>query len=482
MNRKQRRAQKPDKPNAIDHVRAAQAAMKQGRYGYAIDHFAEAMRLEPANRDYKIQLCNLLRNIQFQKFSVGAKKIILKLLSAKGLDYQCLWQPWFSILMIDPDFQAFQDLVRGKDINPDAKMDFVDDPYFIAGINNFLGLDYDFERALQALKQKIDASEIQAKEFNKAFSRYCERNEYLTGDVPDNDNPYPIDDSITTLSDPNSDTSRLVQDQYEANPYPRWENVMVPTPTKAMLQQTHDHLIAGCGTGYAACGTALLYPNANIVALDLSRASLSYAQNKAKELGLKNITFFQADILNLEALDKTFDVIECSGVLHHMKEPFSGWKSLKEKLKQKGKMHIGLYSELGRGDVIAARDFITEKKFDAIREDIIEAREAIASLSGDHPARGVLKRRDFYSTSSCRDLLFHEMEHRFTIPQIEKHLKDLDLTFSGFNLENPQIAAQYRAAYPADKNMTNLQNWAEFEQKSPDIFRGMYQFWCVSGH
>ena len=37
----------------------------------------------------------------------------------------------------------------------------------------------------------------------------------------------------------------------------------------------------------------------------------------------------QADILNLNKLERQFDIIESSGVLHHMDEPLTGWRVLK---------------------------------------------------------------------------------------------------------------------------------------------------------
>ena len=36
----------------------------------------------------------------------------------------------------------------------------------------------------------------------------------------------------------------------------------------------------------------------------------------------------QGDILDLESIDRKFDIIESVGVLHHMDNPFKGWKIL----------------------------------------------------------------------------------------------------------------------------------------------------------
>ena len=41
-------------------------------------------------------------------------------------------------------------------------------------------------------------------------------------------------------------------------------------------------------------------------------------KRKTRELGLKNVEYAQADILKLQSIDRSFDVIEAGGVLHHL--------------------------------------------------------------------------------------------------------------------------------------------------------------------
>ena len=84
---------------------------------------------------------------------------------------------------------------------------------------------------------------------------------------------------------------------------------------------------------------------------------------------------------------------------------------------------------------------------------------------------------NFYTISECRDLCFHAQEHRFTIKQINETMKSTELKFLGFLLEQP-VKSLYEKYYPEDIAQTNLQNWAIFEEKHPNTFRGMYQFWA----
>jgi len=63
-----------------------------------------------------------------------------------------------------------------------------------------------------------------------------------------------------------------------------------------------------------------------VLAVDLSMGSLAYAKRKTRELGLTSIEYAQADLLKLNSLGRSFDVIESGGVLHHLADPWTGGK------------------------------------------------------------------------------------------------------------------------------------------------------------
>ena len=69
-----------------------------------------------------------------------------------------------------------------------------------------------------------------------------------------------------------------------------------------------------------------------MTAFDLSRASLAYGMRMAEQMGAGNIEYLEADILDLDRMDQMFDVVECTGVLHHMADPMAGWSALTAKL------------------------------------------------------------------------------------------------------------------------------------------------------
>jgi len=288
--------------------------------------------------------------------------------------------------------------------------------------------------------------------------------------------------------------SEEVREQYEQNPYPRWVKLPVRDdqaprfndemrrmlPFGAFTPLPDDSapevLIAGCGTGSHPIIAAQRFRGVRVLAIDLSLSSISYAKRKTRELGIRNIEYAQADILELGEITRTFDIIESVGVLHHLADPFAGWRTLLSRLRPGGFMSLGFYSEIGRRHVVKAREMIAAHGYSSMPDDIRRFRQDLASREPGVEMQWLSDMPDFYSTSECRDLLFHIQEHRLTLGQIESFLAEFGLRFIGFDLD-PRVLNQYRMRFNGDQPGTNLHNWALFEADNPDTFAGMYRFW-----
>ena len=294
-------------------------------------------------------------------------------------------------------------------------------------------------------------------------------------------------EAMPALTPVDDEVSRRVQRQYEENPYPRWVHLPAPQPEpleaylRRLFPQANvpqprsgglDILVAGCGTGQESIDIALHSREARILAIDLSRASLAYAQRKTEEMGLRNLEYAQADIMALPAAGPSFDAIACVGVLHHLAAPVAGWRRLVARLRPGGLMQVGLYSEIGRRDLAAARALIAARGYAADAAGIRRCREEL--LDSPEFAR-LASLRDLYGLNECRDLLFHVQEHRFTLPQVKAALAALDLELLGFEVA-PAVMAEFRRRFPA-ASTTDLDAWQALEAALPDTFAGMYLFW-----
>jgi tetratricopeptide (TPR) repeat protein len=299
--------------------------------------------------------------------------------------------------------------------------------------------------------------------------------------------------ALTLIKDP---VSQAVLHQYEENPYPTWVSVDLSDYARPIEEVLSNHniflqdlelelfrnpevLIAGCGTGKQSINAASKYLHAQVTAVDLSLASLAYAMRKSNELGFEKIEYAQGDILELTDLGRKFNIIECTGVLHHMKDPLAGWQILEKILYPGGLMRIALYSEAGRKSVKKAQAFVSEKDFRSTTVDIRRCRKEIIHMSlTDSNMKDIVDTVDFYSVSGCRDMIFHTQEHRFTLFEIKTALESMDLSFLGFELPSPDIVQRFQKTFPEKKAIKSLDCWHKFELENPELFKGMYVFWA----
>src|ERR1700691_6653022 len=99
-----------------------------------------------------------------------------------------------------------------------------------------------------------------------------------------------------SLTDIDDSVSLQVMQQYEENPYPRWTINPIVTRQAATHLVSGDSprdeiLIAGCGTGQHVFEIVRRYPQARVLAVDISLPSLAYARRKTREAGLPNIDY-----------------------------------------------------------------------------------------------------------------------------------------------------------------------------------------------
>ena len=300
-------------------------------------------------------------------------------------------------------------------------------------------------------------------------------------------------DTIPRLTDIGDGVSRLVQVQYEENPYPRWVKDATENKPKAIdifLRQLFplaafepfgqcdapQILIAGCGTGQHPIGTALRIRDAQVLAVDLSMASLAYAKRKTLEIGLNSIDYAQADLLRLGALGRMFDVIESVGVLHHLADPLAGWRVLLSLLRPGGFMFLAFYSQVARRNITKARAFLAEGGYGSTNDEIRRARQDLVNLEENAEFKAVTTSSDFFSTSNCRDMLFHVQEHGMTLEVINNFIEENNMLFFGFEIDRSVINS-YKRRFPNDLSACSLSQWSVFEKENPDTFLGMYQFW-----
>ena len=246
------------------------------------------------------------------------------------------------------------------------------------------------------------------------------------------------------------------------------------------MSKPFEVLVAGCGTGLGAIQMALGYgANARILAIDLSAASLVYAWRMADRFGVRNIQFMLADIHELAGIAEMlshFQVIECTGVLHHMADTFAGWRALMKCLAPEGIMRVAIYSAIARSKLTALRADPEYPGADCDDTKLRAFRQILMDRAPGAAGSELKSSLDFYSTSGFRDLVLNVSERCHSIPELAGFLKDAGLAFRGFW---PSFYFNLlRERHPQETWPGSLEGWAELEQAFPILFTRMYTLWC----
>lgn len=293
---------------------------------------------------------------------------------------------------------------------------------------------------------------------------------------------------LPTLGDVVDPVARSVRAQYEANPYPRWlsfrrsprgtrERLLKLRPDLPEFTPPGQILVAGCGTGKHSTSVALGNPQAEVLAVDLSFASLGYAARMAGACGAANVRHLQGDLRDLPKLGRQFDHVECCGVLHHIRDHAAAWGVLDQCLRPGGTARIAVYSRVARLLVSHVRTAIAREGLGNSPEEVRRFR---ARLLTEPAWAGLLpllaRMNDFFTLSMTRDLLFHVQEHQYSVEEIERIATGLGWELLGVDLPS-RLRAALRPDYPC-KSAT-ITTFAQWRQAEPAYVGSvtMFDFW-----
>lgn len=201
-------------------------------------------------------------------------------------------------------------------------------------------------------------------------------------------------------------------------------------------------LVAGCGTGDSVIwlGHQLKDTPAEVVAIDISQASLEVAQARAKVRGLTNIKWVHGSLLEVNSLGLgKFDYITSLGVLHHLPDPAAGLAALESVLADNGAMAIMLYGTVGREQIYAMQRILRQLTagIDDPGQKLAFAKQVIANLpvtNGFRMREGMEAIRSQYLQDDTNfwDTLLHEQDRAYTASQVREYLASAGLHLQGF--------------------------------------------------
>ena len=227
-----------------------------------------------------------------------------------------------------------------------------------------------------------------------------------------------------------------VQGLYERFPYPRAETDLDPvasgerapiwSPDGAFhayfpdrpKRRDLDVLVAGCGTNLAPALAAHL-PEARVVGIDISDASLAIARGHQQRHRLDNLELVRLPLEDVAALGREFDLVQCTGVLHHLVDPVAGLRALGEVTRVDGALMIMVYARYGRQGVYQVQELCRRLGLGPDEAGARATQRLVQHLPADHAFRRIHPAGGApICLEEIADLLLHPRDIAYTVPGV----------------------------------------------------------------
>ncbi|OQW60153.1 MAG: hypothetical protein A4S17_10610 [Proteobacteria bacterium HN_bin10] len=246
------------------------------------------------------------------------------------------------------------------------------------------------------------------------------------------------------------DVSTIVAKLYEGHPYPppildlskaiSQGNYQVGDPTlwapllwpEGRPRQKLKILVAGCGTQQAAW-FAFTNRDSDVMGVDLSEPSLAHHRYLQEKHALQNLRLFRGDLREVGKIGENFDLIICTGVLHHMADPDEGARALAGVMVNDGVLVGMVYAAFRRTGVYMMQDLFRRLEVKPDASGIAFARQVLASLPPWHFAHfHINASQDVKSDAGFVDTFLHPQDRAYTVPQVLALIEGNGLHFQGW--------------------------------------------------
>jgi 2-polyprenyl-3-methyl-5-hydroxy-6-metoxy-1,4-benzoquinol methylase len=232
-------------------------------------------------------------------------------------------------------------------------------------------------------------------------------------------------DGVPALRLPADRRTEQVRDFYTAAPFPGYPPRDSITWLRARADRSRfarllddaipgDATIAeiGCGTGQMSL--YLARADRLVIGADLTRASLELGAEAAARFGVTKAAFVEMDLAHPALRPAAFDIVYCSGVLHHTPDPRQSFRRIAGLARPGGMIVIGLYNSVARLPLRLRRVIARLTRERWIPGDpVLRDREA-------EPARREAWLRDQYR---------HPEEHRHTLGEVRRWFAENDVDY-----------------------------------------------------
>jgi SAM-dependent methyltransferase len=198
-------------------------------------------------------------------------------------------------------------------------------------------------------------------------------------------------------------------------------------------------LVTGCGTSQAA-RYAMRESGSRVTAIDTSVSGLCHTRELQRRYALGNLELQHVALENVQELNRSFDLIICTGGLHQLSDPGEGLRALRAVLRPKGAMHLMVYGTYGRAGISMLQEFCRMIQIRTATHDLRDLGELLKALPPDHPIAGLLSDGgELSQPQGVIDALLHPGSRAFTVPQVYTWLERAGVSFGRWIEQAPYL-------------------------------------------
>jgi SAM-dependent methyltransferase len=204
-------------------------------------------------------------------------------------------------------------------------------------------------------------------------------------------------------------------------------------------RENQEILIAGCGTSQAARHAAR-EPHARITAIDVSDASLRHTRDLQRKHNLQNLELHKLPMESVSELGRSFDLVVCTGVLHHLPDPDRGLRALRDVLRPDGAMRVMVYARYGRAGIYMMQGYCRLLEVHPSASDLRSLGATLDALPKYQPIANVLRRaNDFRLPEAMADALLHPQDRAYSVLEIYAWLDRCGMAFGRWVEQAPYL-------------------------------------------
>ena len=149
----------------------------------------------------------------------------------------------------------------------------------------------------------------------------------------------------------------------------------------------------------------------------------------------------QLPIERVREIGRSFDLVVCTGVLHHLRDPDCGLRALRDVLRPSGAMRLMVYARYGRAGIYMIQEYCRLLEIGVSATDLRSLGAALGALPADHPISGLMRRsKDFRRPEAMADALLNPQDRAYTVAEIYAWLNRCGMSFGRWIEQAPYLA------------------------------------------